>query len=251
VNFSEIKPISSVVLLAVLLSACGAAPKKGAPVQPSAATLASEAEQAKIAREQRRQKTIVSLLDQAEKALKEDKLTTPTSDNAVDRYRAVLLLSPNDARAQAGIRNVGQRYCQLAHVAIGQGEFNTANAMLAKAREIAPNLPAIGPLQKQLAEAQRQRRQQQPAEPVQLVAETDVVKLPQAELSKRSESLVTALETLAQRVKAEDSYVLIIARSDAEGRWVYQQMKEALPGYLLRGNIELGNDPKIILQAPL
>jgi hypothetical protein len=40
---------------------------------------------------------------------------------------------------------------------------------------------------------------------------------------------------------------MIIARTDVEGRWIYQKMRDAVPGYRVRGDIKLGNPPRVQL----
>ena len=47
---------------------------------------------------------------------------------------------------------------------------------------------------------------------------------------------------------ASNSLAMIIARTDVEGRWVYQKMREAAPGYRVRGDIKLGSPVRIILE---
>ena len=243
---------STAVALAVALIGCGAQPQPAKAVQPSAEAQASEARRQKQLQEQRRrEQTIAALLAQAEQALARDKLTTPVHDNALDRYKAILLMSPDNPQAKAGVDQVAQRYCQLAYGSIQSGDLARARVFLQKAKSIAPNLVAVAPLQKQLAAASAKPNVAKPAEPVSLAAEEDVIALPAAQLKARSSELEAALKDLALQVKADDAYVLIVAGNDADGRWVYQTMKSALPGYRLRGNIERGSSPKIVLQAPL
>lgn len=242
--------LSAMAVLA-LLSACGGNNRPPLAVQPSPEQLASKQLQA---RQAKRKAAVAELLAKAEQALARDHLTTPVTDNALDRYRAVLLLAPNSKAARSGIDRVARRYCQLAHTAIQAGNLARAQRWLQQAERVSPRLVAIAPLQRQLDEA-RSRARQQPAArvrpPVNLAQQDDVVPLPRQELRARSDRLVAALAELAQQVKAEDAYVLIVTPSDADGRWVYQQMKRVLPGYRLRGNIELGREPKIVLQPPL
>lgn len=238
-------------LVVSLLQGCGAGQQTQAQTQPSEAQLASEAEQKRRWQRQRAD-NIAALLNQAEQALAQDKLTTPVHDNALDRYQAVLLMEPGNTAAKSGIDRVAQRYCRLAYGAIQSGRLQQAQAYLTKAQGINPKLVAIAPLRKQLAAARTKARQpKQPVGPIELQANSNKVSLPATPLGRRSEALADALKTLALQVKEQDAYVLIVARNDAEGRWVYQTMKSALPGYRLRGNIELGQVPQIELQAPL
>ncbi len=68
---------------------------------------------------------------------------------------------------------------------------------------------------------------------------------------KINENIKNQLAALASRVQESKEYVLIYARNDAEGRWVYQQMREASEDYRLRGNIKRHKKPRIVLDAPL
>ena len=43
------------------------------------------------------------------------------------------------------------------------------------------------------------------------------------------------------------SRFVIVARNDAEGRWIYKSMQQAIEGYRLRGNIKMGKRPKVTL----
>jgi hypothetical protein len=40
---------------------------------------------------------------------------------------------------------------------------------------------------------------------------------------------------------------LIIARTDNEGRWIYQKMREVDPEFRVRGDIKLGSPPRVVL----
>ena len=52
-------------------------------------------------------------------------------------------------------------------------------------------------------------------------------------------------------MKNSGEFVLITSRTDDEGRWIYRQMQEAVPGYLVRGDIQLGSPPRVTLLPPL
>jgi hypothetical protein len=78
-----------------------------------------------------------------------------------------------------------------------------------------------------------------------------VFNLNPADLSARNEHVKSQLAALAKRVQTSKEYVLIYARNDAEGRWVYQQMRKASANYRLRGNIKQHQKPRVVLDAPL
>jgi uncharacterized protein YfaT (DUF1175 family) len=70
-------------------------------------------------------------------------------------------------------------------------------------------------------------------------------------LQAKSPQIVSMLKDVAQKAKQTGEFVLIIARSDAEGRWIYQQMRQAVPGFLVRGDIKVGQPARVKLVASL
>jgi len=66
-------------------------------------------------------------------------------------------------------------------------------------------------------------------------------------LGKEDPQILARLSEIAHKLKASDSLAMIIARSDVEGRWIYQQMRAAVPGYLVRGDIQIGSPPRVKL----
>ena len=59
-------------------------------------------------------------------------------------------------------------------------------------------------------------------------------------LRARSPRLVEQLALWANKAKDSHSLVVILSRSDVDGRWIYQQMRKAVPGYRLRADIRTG-----------
>ena len=60
--------------------------------------------------------------------------------------------------------------------------------------------------------------------------------------------MVQMLAGIAQRIRQHQMRVIIVARDDSEGRWIYGQLRQAVPGYRVRGDIKLGNPPRLLLQ---
>lgn len=198
-----------------------------------------------LSSKERRQASIERWLDDAEQALSENRLLTPVGNNAHDRYRAVLLLDPDNQRAESGLQAVALRYVALARSAAGRGALSEAEAFLDKAREVGEENPVVDELAQHIA-TERQRRQNAAA----VEREGTRYQLNPYQLSARAPELVEELHTLAKQVRETNEFLLIIARTDAEGRWIYQQMREAVPEYRLRGDIRVGAPPHIELQAP-
>lgn len=59
------------------------------------------------------------------------------------------------------------------------------------------------------------------------------------------------LEQLARRVSQSDESIMIYARNDAEGRWIYKTMKDAVGDYRIRGDIRISRQPALELLSPM
>jgi hypothetical protein len=70
-------------------------------------------------------------------------------------------------------------------------------------------------------------------------------------LQAKDPQLTTQLTGVANKAKQTDQFVLIIARTDADGRWIYQQLRNAVPGYLVRGDIRIGSPARVKLVSAL
>ncbi len=185
------------------------------------------------------------LLADADAALAADRLTTPIEDNAFDRYHAVLLIEPGNAEALLGLEEIFQRYVGMTQEAIRIGQYGKARALIERARSVDGSSEVVDRLVQGLNQRQRQRARAQP----QVVIEPDQteIALDVEGLNRRDESMVEQLQSLAMQVKDSDDTLLIVARSDSEGRWIYQKMADGVPGYRLRGDIRLGRQPKLLL----
>jgi exopolysaccharide biosynthesis predicted pyruvyltransferase EpsI len=216
------------------------------------AAAAAEAER-RAKREQiqaRQTQRIDSLLSEAAAALADNRLTTPLHDNAYDRYRAVLLLQPDNRVAQTGLESVLLHYVDLVREALRDNQVSQAQQLLARSREYFPGNPLLEEVRAAVDQAQQKSRQR-----LQRLNEQDLVGaefvLPPVELAKKSPEIIQFLAKIAERLRETDESVLIMARTDAEARWIYKQMKEAVPDYRIRGNVRLTSDPALQLLPPL
>lgn len=178
-----------------------------------------------------RRNTIGDLLASARLALANDRLMIPQSDSAYSWYQQVLSLDEHNGEAHRGMAQITARYLQLAEQAFVSGRVEKAERMLDGAERISATPAQTAVL--------RQRYRQRVAE--------NETRLSIPELTLRSEKITAQLVALAGQAQAASSRLLIIARTDAEGRWIYQQMRAAVKGYRLRGNIELGRQPRVVL----
>lgn len=192
---------------------------------------------------QKRQRHIQQLLVDAERALARDRLLMPSYDNAYDRYASVLLLEPENAEAGLGMQAIVLRYLDMARDAAQRSYFDDAQTYLDRAANILPENDAVQALVKQQRDAL--------AKPEPRMEAQNAIVLDRSALASRSEGVKQQLAELAQAARQHDHMVLIVANTDAEGRWVYQTMRKAVPGYLLRGDIQVGSPARIELLPPL
>ncbi|MBF0446712.1 MAG: hypothetical protein HQL67_00780 [Magnetococcales bacterium] len=89
------------------------------------------------------QAKIRELLSLAQANISVDRLSRPAGDNAMEKYQQILDFDPENLEAIAGVERVVQRYVALAKAALGQGQLNRADQLLAKASGIDPDLTVI------------------------------------------------------------------------------------------------------------
>lgn len=230
-------------LLLILLSACA-----GTPPTPAPTTAEQESAPSSPPARRRVADDVRDLLAAAEAALVADKLTTPLHDNAFDRFQAVLLLDPGNAQARSGIQQVFARYVSMIRGALNRNDPGRARALLERARLVQHDSPLLDELDAEIAALWERIGQQSPSS---VDADGKEITLDIYSLDRRSQQLVERLKELARQVQETDETLLIIARNDAEGRWIYQRMSEGVPDYRLRGDIQLGRTPKILILPPI
>lgn len=167
--------------------------------------------------------------------MQKQRLTTPLEDNAYFRYLQVLSRDPDNPDALLGISRIVETYLSWAVAALNRDQFGRASAMLTKANSVDENHPDLAPLWARL-EAARQR-------------ERDVITLPAQEVADRSKALAQRLLELAQAHQSPQAIIKIHARTDADGRWIYQQMNLGTEDRL-RATIQTGLPPAVQLSYP-
>lgn len=183
-----------------------------------------------------RARILADMLYAAREAFDDNRLIFPAGDNAYDRYLEVLSVEPDNRVALQGIADIVDRYVFMANQAIEIGQFDNAEEYLGRASSIDPE-------HQQIAEARRLLEQERSFK-------RDYFDLDTAELDEQSLEIMSQLGSIGEYVRNQDATFLITARNDAEGRWIYQVMREAVGGYRLRGNITLGSNPTIQVNVP-
>lgn len=225
------------LLLTLLLAAC-ATPEQtivysGTP-QPVEAP--PEPVEDSSAAEFNRSMLLADMLYAARIAFEDNRLMTPAHDNAYDRYQEVLQLDPTNQVALQGLRDIVQRYVELADAETALGRFDEAGALLRRAALLDPEHSGMLAARERLQRAQQVDMQSHALDP--------------DGLRRQSLDTMVRLADIAQQIMRSEATFLINARSDEEGRWIYKVMREAVGGYRLRGNIAISGTPNILVTLP-
>ena len=180
----------------------------------------------------REQRLIAMLLARAQRALHKDQLKSPATDNAFGWYQQVLLHDEDNAEAHWGMRRIGARYLELAEQAYNAGKRYKAELLLEEGESVS--------LSPQLARQMRMKY-------AMIDVPANEFLLDGRALAARNELIVQRLAEIALLARAESSRLSIYARNDAEGRWIYKQMRMAVDGFRLRGNILISRTPRVVL----
>lgn len=183
-----------------------------------------------------RARILADMLFEASMAFDDNRLLLPAGDNAYDRYMEVLSFAPDNQVALQGIEDIVDRYVTMANQAIQIGQFDNAEDYLDRAASINPVKESIAESRRVLNLEKSINREYFPLDP--------------QELASQSLIMMSQLGSIGEFVRNYDATFLITARSDAEARWIYQVMREAVGGYRLRGNITLGSQPTIQVNIP-
>lgn len=174
-----------------------------------------------------------ALLEKGDHALKDNRLLTPIDNCAYDFYREALKVAPDHPAALHGLQRIAERYVAMAEQAAEKGQYAAARKSLDRARLVDPDLDSIAN-----AETQIQLRS---------TAQRDHTSLNTDQLTSHNPALSGVLKTLGAKAKARDAWVIIRARNDAEGRWIYQQMADSPGDRRIRAELTLGSPPGVDL----
>ncbi len=183
----------------------------------------------------KRDSRINELLTEAEIAIQKKRLTTPVEDNAYLRYLQVLAEDPGNNEAEQGIARIVETYLGWAVEAINRDQFSRASSMLNKANSLDEANPAIKTLRHRLATARH--------------TEKVDYKISNQELQNRATSLSTKLAEIAAKLESEGAKARINAQTDADARWIYQQLNNATDSRV-RATIQTGTPPSVQLSFP-
>jgi hypothetical protein len=173
---------------------------------------------------------VYGLLDQADRAIAADHLTYPAAGSAMVLYDRVMILDPGNDEARRGRERIVDRYLEMALDAAEARRFENARAMLDRARLVDPEHPGIDPGEAQVGLLSNADRQ--------------VIALDADSLGKRDAELTAALKKAGLASRSEGCRAVITARTDSEGRWIYQQMSVA-GKRRIQAQLEIGTPPRV------
>lgn len=195
-------------------------------------------------------------LYEAQDALSRDRLTSPKNDNAYAGFQRVLALDPRNEKARAGIKLISRRYLSMAKKAEQDGDFERAIGYARQAQRMAPGYEGSAHMVKYL----EQRRSEYDATQMQvakaggagvevtLKSKGNEYFLAAADVSRRNVVAKAQLAKIAEKAQKLDSRLLIIAKNDGDGRWMYAQMRDSLTSdYRLRANLRVDSQTRIVL----
>ena len=85
------------------------------------------------------QRDIADLLLQANRALTQDKLTSPSEDNAYSYFQTIARLSPNHPQVKIGLELIAARYLEKARQELNIGNYQLADIDRQRANFVAPD----------------------------------------------------------------------------------------------------------------
>jgi tetratricopeptide (TPR) repeat protein len=220
--------LSLLIVSLLLSSACQV--KKPPPPAPSAPPVEEEIEEEV---EDPQASEVYQLLLRANQAMVRDRLMKPDGDNAWFWFREVLHLQPDNAEAKAGIARMAERYIELAVEAYRSGNHSQAELMLSRAKMLGADPASVGAVKLRMQKGQ-------------LFAPNEF-SLDATALAERNAAILQRVNEIARLVKQKNSRIIIVAGNDDDGRWIYQQLREQLSGYTLRGDIQRGKIPHVVL----
>ncbi|MEJ2130429.1 MAG: hypothetical protein P8Y95_02110 [Gammaproteobacteria bacterium] len=175
-----------------------------------------------------------TLLSDAEDAMADERYLPPASPNAYDLFRAVLRLQPHNDKAFRGLERIVEAHLERAIHAFEMRRMGEVYANLARARRVDPHHPSIATVERRLE--------------LLSVSKRDVYSLEREAVAKRKNTMRLQLQRIGFEAKTRDAVCVITARSDAEGRWIYQQLADSPGEKRVRAEIEIGTPPSIELR---
>ena len=220
---------SAVTVVVLLIGACSA-PSPSQPQPPPDPPPVIDPEPAPDPAES---EEFLQLIDAAERALADERLLTPEDDSAYRHYQRAMAIAPDHPAPGLGFERIVERFLHLAQLAIGRGQWARARSMIGRAAIVDAGHASIAPLRQQvglLANAERL-----------------TLRLDRTALGERSAGIAAELAEFGTKARQANARVAIRAPSDADARWIYQQLSRSPGERRIRGEIEIGLPPQVTI----
>jgi tetratricopeptide (TPR) repeat protein len=160
------------------------------------------------------QSRIRTLLAEADKDFTEGRLTKPTGNNALEKYKTVFTIDISSDEAARGIARIALELIRLGEEATKRGEWDNAEAQLAKAASINPESIRLAEARQNLDKyrAEAQKQVSKPA-PVQKEAEKST-KVSSKEFTERALQAMKRADWDAARKNLDQAAALDPANED-------------------------------------
>jgi hypothetical protein len=190
------------------------------------------------------------LVARGEKAFSAGLLILPDDNNAFNLFRAAQILEPDNEKAKAGLDAILIAEVERVKDFISSSKLRQAESRISLLKDRYKNNALLTELHsdivaiKKMSQA-RERALTQKSKP----QDPNRILLNETDLKAKSEGIRDQLAQLAENVSQSRQGVLIFARTDAQARWIYQQMRRSVPDYRIRGDLRIG-PPRIELTEP-
>jgi hypothetical protein len=142
-------------------------------------------------------------------------------------YHQVLTLQPDNAQARTGLEQLVEHYLNEASRAISQERYTRAHGALSRARLVDRTNPNIEPIAAELRLLEQAQR-------IRTTLDWRLV-------AARSGELTPTLRKAGSQARKDGCQAIISVSSDAEGRWIYQQMSGAPGDRRIRAQIRIAS----------
>ncbi|WP_096085355.1 hypothetical protein [Agaribacterium haliotis] len=190
-----------------------------------------------------------SMVASGEALFKQGRMIRPEQDNAYLRYRAALIMEPDNEAARSGLQAIALAEVEQLRQSLAAGKLTYTGRQLKQLEALFPDNAVLSDFSRQFKQAQAKAYAKRRTQQASVKADANTIVLNKKDLSARNDSIKAQLSELARKIEKSQEGLMIYARSDAEGRWIYQQMREAVPDYRIRGDIRIGQ-PSLRLLAP-
>ncbi len=237
--------IITVLMLVLLVSGCSSSSRKVSLPSPTVIDRSPQSQQPQLPQSDQEVVRILALLDEADQAMADKRLTTPEHYNAWSFYQRVLMLQPENAEARQGLDKIVERYLAWSRSASQRGKLSTARLYLQRASLVNPEYPALKQAKLKL-QSQPKSESKAKAKP-KLESTGKYIQLNAAAVKARSRSAQQKIRQVADVIRANDARVVIEAPNDLAGRWIYQQLNRRHEDYRVRANMKIEQRPAIRL----